>query len=356
MITLLGLITVILIIVILFQISNASDMAMAIRGEERTTAANSQLHGTLFMAFLVFAMIAAFGSTWYYKDLFLPPPASEHGAGLRTMFQWTLVATVPVFVATHIALFWFAYKYRGQKGKLAYYYPDNHKLEAIWTLIPAVVMVVLVFFGLVSWAKITSPAPKEAIIIEATGQQFKWTIRYSGKDNALGMKSVEKINSDNGMGIIWSDAHSKDDFVYDTLKLPLNKPVLIKINALDVLHSFFLPHFRVKMDAVPGIPTQFWFTATKTTAEARKEYKNPNFNYELACAEICGSSHFNMRKVVVVEEAEKFDKWFAAQKPMYEDLTEEQKNGAPKEEHKEEHGSHDEKREGAEHKQTSSIN
>ena len=125
------------------------------------------------------------------------------------------------------------------------------------------------------------------------------------------------ISAENKLGQDWADDRNHDDFIADELHMQVGKPVLVKINSIDVLHSFFLPHFRVKMDAVPGIPTQFWFTPTKTTQQMRDETGNPDFVYELACAELCGQSHFNMRKVVVVEEEEEFKKWWAEQKVTY---------------------------------------
>jgi cytochrome c oxidase subunit 2 len=99
------------------------------------------------------------------------------------------------------------------------------------------------------------------------------------------------------------------------LHIPVGKPVEFRIRARDVLHSVFAPHFRLKMDAVPGMPTRFWFVPTKTTAEMRIETGNPDFNYEIACAEVCGRAHFSMRLIVVVEEPEEYEKWKAEQEP-----------------------------------------
>src|SRR5690606_18298201 len=113
----------------------------------------------------------------------------------------------------------------------------------------------------------------------------------------------------NEFGLDFTDRSSFDDFIPRELYLPKGRPVEIKIRARDVLHSFYLPHFRVKMDAVPGMPTRFGFTPTKTTEEMREETGNPDFNYELACAEVCGRGHFSMRMIVVVLEPEEYDKW-----------------------------------------------
>ena len=314
----LGLVIIMLVLFVIFQIAKASEAISILKGNEASAREkNNRLHGVLFLIFMIIALPLSMWSAWYYSGWFLPAPASVHGVWIDNMFYWTSVACIPVFFLTHIALFVFSYMYSGKENGKAYYFPGSNKLELIWTAVPAFVMVLLVYSGISSWYKITGDAPKDAMVIEATGQQFSWTLRYAGNDNKLGTKMIKLINSGNIFGQDWKDDANKDDFQADTLHLVLGKPVLVKINALDVLHSFFLPHFRVKMDAVPGIPTQFHFTPSKTTAQMRKELNDPNFNFELACAELCGQAHSNMRKVVVVEEEASFKKWFAAQESLY---------------------------------------
>ncbi len=323
--TILGLITIILILIILFQISKASEMLATLKGEDKSMNMANKGNALMFMLFLIFGLVGSVWSTFHYADLFLPVPSSVHGIWLRNMFFWTLVATVPVFIVTHIALFYFTYKYQHSKDRKSYYYPHNNKLELIWTVIPSIVLILLVYEGIRNWYKITGEAPKSSMIVEATAQQFMWNLRYSGADNQLGSKTVKNIGKDNGLNVlgqIWTDAKNHDDFLADELHLPINKPVLVKINSIDVLHSFYLPHFRVKMDAVPGIPTQFWFIPTKTTEQMRQELDDPTFNYELACAELCGQAHFNMRRVVVVEEEAEFEAWKAKQKTTYAKIKE----------------------------------
>ena len=315
--TTLGLVIIALVLLIVFQLAKTNEMIVALKGEQEAMHSSNRFNANMFLLFLIFGMIGAVWSTFHYAPLYLPMPSSEHGVWIRNMFFWTLVATVPVFFLTHIALFWYSFKYRRDGTRTAYYFPGSNKLELIWTAIPAVVMILLVYEGLRSWYKITGPAPQEATVIEATGQQFFWTIRYGGEDNKIGKKSVKLIGGDNALGLDWEDQNNHDDFVADELHLKIGQPVLVRINAIDVLHSFYLPHFRVKMDAVPGIPTQFWFTPTKTTKQMREELNNPDFNYELACAELCGQAHFNMRKVVVVDDETDFNAWKAQQQPIY---------------------------------------
>ena len=147
------------------------------------------------------------------------------------------------------------------------------------------------------------------------GKQFNWEVRYPGLDGKLGKYSVHNMDGLNSMGIDFRDENSMDDFITREIHVPKGKPILLKIRSRDVLHSVFLPHFRVKMDAVPGMPTQFQFTPTLTTAEAREKYRNPDFQFELACAEVCGRSHYAMKKILVVDELEDFEKWYQKQEP-----------------------------------------
>lgn len=327
MITTLGLLAVALALIILFQISQSSELLNRLRGgkeaqegEYTSSTWANDANAIMMIVFLVLFLVGTFWSAFYYAPRYLPEPSSVHGDWLRSMFQRTLWATVPVFVLCHILLFAFAFSGRRKKGMTGKFFPHSNKLELIWTTVPAIVMVVLVVDGMITWNTITAPAPEEAMVVEATAQQFLWTLRYSGEDNVLGNKSITLIGEDNAMGQDWNDEANKDDFITQELHLPLGKPVSIKINSIDVLHSFYLPHFRVKMDAVPGIPTQFWFTPTKTTAEMRAELDNPEFNYELACAELCGKAHFNMRRVVIVETQEEFDAWKKEQTPYWQTL------------------------------------
>ena len=139
----------------------------------------------------------------------------------------------------------------------------------IWTVIPAITLTVLVGFGIFYWFKITGEAPKDAMVVEITGSQFKWEFRYPGKDKILGKKYFKKIDdaANNPLGQLWDDPANHDDIFVsgESMHLVLNKPVRLVIGAKDVIHDVGLPHFRLKMDAVPGTPTTMWFTPTKTT-------------------------------------------------------------------------------------------
>lgn len=277
----------------------------------------NNLNANIMIGFIVIGMAAAVYFSFHYQPMYLPEASSEHGMEIDKMFNLTLAITAVVVIITHILLVMFVHKYRWSETRRALYYPDNNKLEMMWTIAPAIVLTVLVLDGTKNWNAIMSPAPEDSVQIELTGKQFAWNIRYAGPDNEFGKTNFRLISAENELGFDWEDANGKDDVMPGEIYMPVNKPVLLKIRARDVLHSVYLPHFRVKMDAVPGMPTQFWFTPTKTTAEMRSKLGNENFNYELACTEICGRGHFSMKRTVVVVTEEEYNEWLRKQKPYY---------------------------------------
>lgn len=307
---------VVLVLVILYQIFKVSNLVNIARGRKesgRVDSANS-INAGLFMLFMVVSLGGFYWYSFAYFDDYTLPVSSIHGKLTDTLFWITMGVTVVAFSIISMIMFWFIYAYQYKEGRKAKFYPDNHYLELAWTIIPAIVLAVLIFTGLRAWNDITSPASKEAEVIELVGQQFAWTARYPGvKDNELGKHNFQLIDAVNEFGLDLQDKNSFDDFKSLELHIPKGKEILLKIRAKDVLHSVYLPHFRVKMDAVPGMPTQFKFVATKTTQEMRDELGNPNFNYEMACAEICGRGHFSMKMPVVVDDEETYERWKAAQ-------------------------------------------
>jgi cytochrome c oxidase subunit 2 len=306
---------VILILAILYLIFRVSSLVRVAKGEneERVDSSNN-LNATLFLVFMVAGLILFFWYSFSHFKSYSLPVASEHGELTDMEFWITMAVTVVAAVVISIVMFTFLYTYRYREGRKAKFFPDNHYLELAWTIIPAIVLAVLVFSGLRTWNDITSPASKEAEVIELIGQQWAWTARYPGKDKELGKVNFKLIdNVGNEFGLDLSDNKTYDDFKSLELHIPVGKEVLLKIRAKDVLHSVYLPHFRVKMDAVPGMPTHFKFTATKTTQQMRDELGNQAFNYEMACTEICGRGHFSMRFPVVVDSEEDFEKWKLSQ-------------------------------------------
>jgi cytochrome c oxidase subunit 2 len=317
LLTLGGLLTVVLfgiIIRVMGLIGIAKKRTVAGQEEERVDGWN-KINAYLFPAFFVLLFGAIFWGSGMADDYYLPEASSIHGKETDFLFWLTITIIFVAFILTHILLFFFPLIYRFKKKREAYFYPDNHKLEIIWTAIPAVVMAVLVGYGWVVWNDITSPAPEDAVQLEIMGKQFNWQVRYPGADGNLGRHDYRKIDGTNSMGIDFDDMAAFDDFTPREIRIPKGVPVQLNIRSRDVLHSVFMPHFRVKMDAVPGMPTMFHFVPTKTTAEMREELNDPKFDYELACTEICGTSHYAMRMVIVVQEPEEFAKWNAEQEP-----------------------------------------
>ena len=336
-----------LLAVVVIQIGKLSELSARIRGEEAEERSVNNTQGMALVAFMVVFLIACVWSAWAYKDQMLGygplTSASAHGFELDHIFNVTLFFTGIVFIITHILLFWYSYKYRKVNNTdKAMFFAHDTKLEMIWTVVPAVVMTYLVANGLIAWNNIfpTLGPDSKHIEIEATGYQFAWDIRYPGADGKLGNKDFRLIDpANNSLGVDWKDEASVDDIILggsDKIVLPKDSTIKVRITAKDVLHNFYLPHFRVKMDAVPGLPTSFIFTPVKTTKEFREqlskfpEWQVPadpadptgpkkweTFEYELACAELCGKGHYSMRRIVEVVEREEFDTWLASQKPFY---------------------------------------
>jgi len=307
-------VAVLLIGAILIALFRLHTLVEVIKGKDKKRVGKSnKTNAVLLLLFIIISLVVLIWYSVAEFDNYNLPVASEHGVTTDTLFWVTMAITGVVFVITEILLFYFPYKYRYQENRKALFYPENNKLEIAWTVIPAIALTALVLYGLIVWNDIMQPPPEDAEVIEVMGYQFAWEVRYPGKDDKLGNYDFRLIDFDNIFGMDFSDRASFDDFAARQLHLPKGRPVEIKIRARDVLHSFYLPHFRVKMDAVPGMPTRFTFTPTKTTEEMRAETGNPDFNYELACAEICGRGHFSMRKIVVVHEPEEYDKWYAEQ-------------------------------------------
>ncbi len=345
MTALLIILCIILLIVVILQVGKVSEIAGRIRGEEEVQKGTNYWQSRLLLVFMVGFLVTVVLATYYYKNYMLGygpnAAASAHGARIDAMFNRTLIIVSIVFFATHILLFWFSFRWRdkGKKGQMAKWIPENNTLELLWTIVPALVLTTMVIFGLNAWNDIMADVDdtEDVIQIEATGMQFAWMIRYPGPDGEFGRRNFRNISALNPLGQIWTDSAGLDDFMSTTIVLPVDKEVRVKIGSRDVIHSFFLPQFRVKMDAVPGMPTYFVFTPTRTTKEYRQDLKkyeeywapadpeDPSgpkrweaFNYELACAELCGEGHYSMRMIVKVVSQEEYEDWLLMQSPYYQ--------------------------------------
>lgn len=307
---------------LLFRIQT---LVSVLKGSHDRVGTSNKVNAALMLIvpLFLFAAVAMYHPT-AAKEYHIPI-ASKHGVWTDELFWTTMYIILGMFLVTNAALFWCAFKYQYNPNRKASYYHDNPTLEKAWTAAPAVIMAALVFFGWRVWHNtVEAPDDKNAEVVEIMGKQFAWQVRYPGKDGVLGKYDFRLIDDAKGneFGIDFEKPGADDDFLARELHVPKGTPVRLKIRARDVLHSVYMPHFRLKMDAVPGMPTEFVFTPTKTTEEMRTETGNGKFNYELACTEICGKGHFAMKYIVVVDEPAEYKKWYAAQKPFLEEKPE----------------------------------
>lgn len=353
MTALLTIIIVLFVAIALWQMVKIFDLAQV--GSSNTQIADdkdNRLNGYLMMGFLVFIYAITIASFWYLGDLpLVSNAASEHGSDIDNLMIISMVIIFIVQTVTQFILHYFAFKYKGEKGRKALFYADNNLLEAIWTIIPVIVLAGLIIYGLFTWNDIMNiDEDDDPMVIELYAQQYNWTARYGGNDNVLGQANVRLIDNDraNVLGVAEDDPNAQDDVIVKELHLPVGRPILFKMRSQDVLHSAYMPHFRAQMNCVPGMVTQFGFTPTVTTAEMRQnpdiqekmshinalrvekskalEAKGESglepyeFDYLLLCNKICGRSHYNMQMKIIVETQEEFDAWMKEQKTFANSL------------------------------------
>ncbi len=319
------------------------ELASSLKGAkpEVITEKDNKLQARLMLLFLFSFFAYTVWNMMEFAPRLLPKSASEHGVEIDWLFNFNMVIIFFVFVICHIALFYFAFKYYGREGRVATFFAHDNKLEMIWTIIPAIVLAVIIIFGLRSWNKITNDADPNSTVVELYAQQFNWTARYSGADNKLGDANYRLITSTNDLGLDSASAAGQDDIIVkNEIHIPIGKEIEFKFRSRDVIHGAYFPHFRAQMNCVPGMVTMFHFTPSVTTAEMRKDpyvieqvreinairqakakkegrtEKPYEFNYLLLCNKICGDSHYNMQMSVVVDTEEDYKKWLAT-KPAF---------------------------------------
>jgi len=301
---------------------------------------DNSVNGYLMFAFVGFIYVFTIYSLYAWGELVLGTPASEHGKDVDNLMAISLALIFFVQTITQFLLHYFAFKYRGKEGQKALYFADNNKLEAIWTIIPVIVLAGLILYGLYTWNNIMfvdEEDKQDALVIELYAKQFGWEARYAGDDKTLGKANVRLIEGINTLGVDLADPAAQDDKVVTELHLPVGKKVIFKMRSQDVLHSAYMPHFRAQMNCVPGMITQFSFTPTVTTADMRNDEAimakvnkinkirinnskkivaeggtalDPyTFDYLLLCNKICGASHYNMQMKIVVDTPADFKAW-----------------------------------------------
>lgn len=353
MTSLLVIIVLVLLAVALWQLTKIFDLTQVgnISSDDSQVATDNDnnVQGYLMFGFLAFIYIFTIYGLIKWGSLVLHTPASEHGGDVDNLMNITWILIFTVQAITQVLLHFFAFKYRGNKDKRALYFADNNKLEAIWSVIPAVVLAGLILYGLYAWNNIMFVDEEEdTIVIELYAQQFNWKARYSGTDNVLGKANVRFIEGPNAVGVDLSDPYSQDDIVVTELHIPKGKKVHFKMRSQDVLHSAYMPHFRAQMNCVPGMVTEFAFVPTYTTSEYRElpfmveKVANINalrakksielvaegqtaldpytFDYLLLCNKICGASHYNMQMKVIVDTPEDYKKWLSEQVTLVNEI------------------------------------
>ena len=371
---LLILVAVVVAVIAIAQVVRIFELSNKLKGirESDVTDKDNDTQGKLLLTFGILFMASFFVMTSKWNHLLLPVSASEHGVDIDFLMDISMGLIIIVFLITQPILFYLSYKYRGHKDRKATFISHNDKAEIIWTAVPAIVLTVLIVYGLQTWSKIMDRSDiGEAVVIELYAKQFDWTARYAGADNELGAANLRFIGGLNSVGVISESAYVKqvadldvniekakvkiaselnatkrlkgeerlekmealkktftavidqtapdrliaaeDDVVVKELHLPVNKTVHLKFRSQDIIHSAYLPHFRVQMNCVPGMNTDFVFKPTITTEEMKVETGNEEFEYILLCNKICGAAHYNMQLKVVVESEEDYNKWLAGQ-------------------------------------------
>jgi len=352
MTSLLIIVVVVLLGIAIWQLTKIFDLTQisaAKSDDYNSEVANDKdnnIHGYLNFAFLGFIYLITIFSFWKYGSVILGTSASEHGPDYDTLMAISMALIFFVQTITQFLLYYFSFKYRGRKDRVAFYFADNDRLEFIWTIIPVIVLAGLILYGLYAWTNIMfiDDEDKDALYVEVYAKQFSWEVRYAGEDGVLGKANVRYINGVNTLGVDMSDQYAQDDITANELHIPKGRKVIFKFRSQDVLHSAYMPHFRAQMNVVPGMVTEFAYIPTMTTDEMRedegivKKVANINkirskksaelvakgqeplepytFDYFIACNKICGASHYNMQIKLVVHEENDFNNWLKDRKKL----------------------------------------
>jgi len=353
------------------------DLAAKLRGKEpyEITESENNINAVLVLFSLVgLSSMFFFLNDKYYHPQTLLPNASKHGIEVDWLLHVNFVVISIAFLLCQVMLMWFAYKYRYNKRRRATHFAHSTKLELVWTILPAIVLVFLIGKGLIVWDLQMWPKDKPDVTVELYSRQFDWTARFAGEDKTLGEANFTMISDDNILGVIIPETIDKqltkckkdlreidsllkfsfpDEAEYKDLKtarrrknfqiqrviefqnklkdhdykagyddvvlqqeihIPVNKNILLMLRSQDVIHGAYLPHFRVQMYTVPGVQTRFQFMPIVTTAEMRAKLDNPTFDYILYCNNICGAAHFNMQMKIVVDTQDDWNDWIKTQK------------------------------------------
>lgn len=344
--------------------------------EEDVSPTATKVNANLLLLFMIVLFVTFIWQLIAFQDVLLPEPASEHGVLTDRLFNINWLILIPAFFIVNFLLFFFAWKYRYDKNRKALYLAHNNTLEMVWTIIPSIVLVFIIIYGLLTWNKIMDDPSEDAIFVELYAKQYDWTARYVGDDNVMGESNYSLITGTNPLGLlseatlkekiqelndgiarledrianeVMPDSRVKEqkdkigmltrqrarvinymesgvdyDASYDDriargeFHIPVGKEVSFQIRSRDVIHSAYMPHFRAQMNAVPGMTTRFTFVPTITTDSMRSLLDDEEFNYVLLCNKVCGSAHYNMQMDIVVDTEEDYLAWLAEQRTFAE--------------------------------------
>ena len=379
---LLIIVVLVLGVLAIVRLSRVYELTATLRGkrEEEITDRDNRMNARFMWLFCILYFGFFLWLLFRYSDRMLPVSASEHGVWTDQLMDVNWIMSFIVFFITNTLLFYFAGRYVFDKNRKAYYLAHNNKLELIWTVIPAIVLIGIIIYGLSIWNRITAHSPEGTAQVELYAKQFDWTARYPGKDGLLGATDYRLINDNNPLGIVTkgsiqtrlmelvvdinatveklknegeylpptqlaelidhvekqkrmmrkitnlkvmmeqdiaekgeasSYAHGSDDVVIKEFHLPVRRDIELVIRSRDVIHSAYIPHLRMQMNAVPGMPTRFHMKPTITTDSMRVVVEDDKFDFVLLCNKICGASHFNMQMPLVVESQTAYETWYA---------------------------------------------
>ena len=252
--------------------------------------------GFIFLAVIIGSVLFHIFTPWWWTDI-----ASNWGA-MDDTINLTFWIGGGVFILVCLFMVYCTFRFSYKEGRKVEYKPEDNKLEKILTVATTLGVAALLAPGLIVWNEFIN-TPKNALNIEVMAWQWGWQYRLPGEDGKLGTAQVVKISDENPFGINLDDPNGKDDILIqsDELHLKTNRPVQILLRSVDVLHNFYVPQFRSKMDAIPGIITYYWFEPNKVG------------EYEVLCAEYCGLGHYGMRAKVVVENEQNYENWLNEQ-------------------------------------------
>ena len=255
----------------------------------------------------------------------MPELAATHGLQIDNLIGWIHIFMLILFVGWGGFFLYVVFRFRQSRHPVADYKGVTSNKSVYSEVGVAVVeAILLVGFAIPIWAQRIENIPPqgESLTVNLTPEQFAWNVRYAGPDGVFGKTDINLIDlQSNPLGVDRTDPAAKDDVTtVNQLYLPVNKPIIVNLRSKDVIHSFNVPEFRVKQDAIPGLTIPIWFIPDVTTAEMRTRTGNPNFQYEIACAQLCGLGHYRMRGFVTVLSTEEFQKWMDDEQAKLKEL------------------------------------